>query len=96
MTPAALPPPWRTLHLLIIATFLAQCAYIGWQVFVVLRPPGVHGPLWGRALDIDHELLVARRLYSQEGWQALVGLTLYLAVTEILPRRWPAQTSAGR
>jgi hypothetical protein len=96
MPPRPLPAAWRLLHLGLVATFVAQCAYIGWQVFVVLRPPGVLGPLWGHALDIDHDLLVARRLYSQEGWQALVGLALYLAVTEILPRRWPAPTPTDR
>jgi hypothetical protein len=96
MPPRPLSPGWRALHVGVIATLVVQCAYIGWQVFVVLRPPGVTGPLWGHALDVPHELLVARRLYSQEGWQALVGLALYLAITEILPRRWPARPATDR
>lgn len=87
---AAFPPLPRWLvvfHWVILVNLVAQIFYIGWQVFVVLQPPGVIGPVFGRALDIPPEIMAARRAYAVEGWMALIGLAVYVAITEILPRR---------
>jgi hypothetical protein len=80
-------PAWRILHVAIIGILVLQAVYSFVQLLVFLQPEGVVGPLFGTARDIDHDLLMARRAYAIEGWIALVGLFLYLAVTEIGPRR---------
>lgn len=82
-----LPRAWQLIHAFIILNLVVQMGYIGWQVFVVLQPEGVSGPMFSAALDVPHELMVTRRMYAAEGWYAAIGLALYLAVTEILPRR---------
>ena len=74
------------IHGAIIINFLFEIGYASFMVFRVLSPHGVEGPLWGQALSIPHDLLVARRLYAIEGWIAIAGLTIYLAITEIAPR----------
>jgi hypothetical protein len=81
-------PAWlRYIHWFILVNLIGQIGYIGWQVFVVLQPDGVTGPMFGAALQLPHEQMVVRRMYAAEGWYAAIGLALYLAVTEILPRR---------
>lgn len=73
-------------HAGIVAWFVGELAYVGWLLFVVLNPAGV-GPLGASAATISHELMVTRRLYAIEAWIAFGGLALYLAATEIIPRR---------
>lgn len=82
-------PLWlQAIHWLLIVNFLVNMAYGSYQIFVVLAPEGGgSGPLWGAARDLPHELLVARRLYALEVWVSTAGLAVYLAVTEVLPRR---------
>lgn len=75
----------RVLHWAIIVNFVFQIAYAAYMVFVVMRPEGVTGPLMEAALTIPHELMVTRRLYAIEFWIAMVGLAIYLAITEIGP-----------
>jgi hypothetical protein len=75
----------RGLHLFIIVNFMAEIAYATWMVFSVLQPPG-GGPLGARALELDHQWMVTRRLYAIECWIAIAGLCIYLAITEIGPR----------
>jgi len=77
---------WRAVHGIIIAVLLVEGLYCLGQLVFVLQPPGVVGPLFGAAAGVDHELLVARRLYAIEGWIALVGLAVYLGLTEVGPR----------
>lgn len=83
----------RLLHILIIVILLTEIAYSSFQVFVVLDIAGGAGPLWFRADALVHggtdavDVLIARRLYAIEGWIAFVGLVLYIAVTEIVPRK---------
>lgn len=90
-------PPWlRYVHGFILVNLIAQIGYIGWQVFVVLQPDGVQGPMFGAALQVPHEQMVVRRMYAAEGWYAAIGLALYLAVTEILPRRLDRPTPPPR
>lgn len=74
------------IHWAIIANFVVEIAYAGYVVFAVLAPPGHSGPLFEKALEIPHELMVTRRLYAIEFWIATVGLAIYLALTEIGPR----------
>ena len=85
--------PFKLLHLAILATLAIQGLYCLGQLVFVLSPPGVAGPLFGAAAEIDHDLLVARRLYAIEGWIALTGLAIYVGLTEILPRRYPHSTN---
>ena len=80
--------PWRALHLAIILLLGSEVLYASYQIFVVLAPEGAGaGPLWGAARDLPFELLVVRRLYALEVWVSTAGLAVYLAVTEVLPRR---------
>lgn len=81
---------WRrkallALHAFIILNFLVEIGYASWMIFEVLQPPG-GGPLGTRALTLDHEWMVTRRLYAIECWIAIAGLSVYLAITEIGPR----------
>lgn len=80
--------PWRVLHAVIIVNFAAEIFYVGWIIFVVLAPEGgTSGPLWAQAGQIDMDLMARRRLYAIEGWIAIAGLSVYLAITEVAPRR---------
>lgn len=78
---------WKVVHYSIIAVLAVEGLYCLGQLVLVLQPEGTVGPLFGAASTVDHELLVARRLYAIEGWLALVGLALYVGITEIAPRR---------
>jgi hypothetical protein len=49
--------------------------------------PGTSGPLWTAAKSVPFELMMTRRLYASETWIAITGLSLYVAITEFLPRR---------
>lgn len=76
----------KLLHWAIILNFVAEMIYAGYIVFTVLRPEGISGPLFEKALEIPFEMMVTRRLYALEFWVATAGLALYLALTEIGPR----------
>lgn len=78
---------WRALHYTIIGVLAVEGLYCLGQLVWVLQPEGVVGPLFGAAATIDPDLLVARRLYAIEGWLSLVGLALYVGLTEVAPRR---------
>ena len=85
--PQRLSLPWLVLHWAIILNLGAEAAYAGFMVFVVLRPEGVSGPLFEAALQMPHDLMMVRRAYATESWVALGALSIYVGVTEILPRR---------
>ncbi|GAB4308933.1 MAG: hypothetical protein Kow0069_07590 [Promethearchaeota archaeon] len=85
---------WLLVHGAIIAHFVAGFLYAGWMVFA-LAPEGHVGPLFGAAADVDLELFLKRRLYALESWLIFVGLVVYLALTEVLPRKLRA-TAAPR
>jgi hypothetical protein len=74
---------WKILHWFLIINFLAEVLYSAFQLFFVV---GGGGPLFLRAQEISFELLVKRRLYAIEAWVAMAGLSIYLAITEIVPR----------
>ena len=74
---------WRVLHILIILVFLIQIAYGLYMVFFVIG--GSRWPLFAKAVNTPVEVILKRRLYSLETWVAAGALTIYLAITEILP-----------
>jgi len=76
----------RVLHWVIILNFVVQMGYAAYMVFVVFAPEGVSGPLYEVARSVPFEDMVTRRLYAIEFWIATVGLSIYLAITEIAPR----------
>jgi len=75
---------WQILHWSLIVNLVLGATYAAYMVFFVI---GGGAPLFQRAKNIPIEILIARRLYAIEAWIILVGLGLYLAVTEILPRK---------
>lgn len=82
-----LPLVLRALHWFFIVNFVLNVFYGAYQVFVVLAPEGgAMGPLGGAATGMPHEQMVVRRAYAMEVWLSIVGLSLYLAITEYLPR----------
>lgn len=81
-----LPIALLVVHWVIIANFAIQIAYGGYMVFAVVRPENVSGPLWAAAKSMPFELMMTRRMYATETWIAIVGLSLYVGLTEMLPR----------
>lgn len=82
-----LPGFLRVLHWFIIVNFVVNVLYGAYQVFFVITPAtGQVGPLFGAAHSMPHELIMLRRAYAAEVWVTIVGLCLYLAITEYLPR----------
>ena len=92
MSDPAPPPRSKVLlaiHWIIILNFAFEIGYVFYMVFFVMRPEGAPpGPLGMLALKTDPTLMMARRAYATEGWIAISGLSLYLALTEITPRFW--------
>ncbi|MDF1501253.1 MAG: hypothetical protein P1P76_12370 [Anaerolineales bacterium] len=76
---------WRLIHNLIILNFLVEIIYTSYMVFFAVG--GSRFPLLRSALETPIEIIMKRRLYAIETWLAVGGLALYLAVTELLPRR---------
>ncbi|MFT4624136.1 MAG: hypothetical protein ACI8PZ_002795 [Myxococcota bacterium] len=90
-------PLWaRLIHLFFLITLTGEILYATFQVFVVLQPEGVAGPILLRASEIPFEAMVVRRLYAMEAWIAFVGLAVYTALTELLPRLGEANYQEGR
>jgi hypothetical protein len=75
---------WQIIHWVIIINFLLGAGYAAYMIFFVV---GGGAPLFQRAKDISIEILLKRRLYAIETWVIIGGLAVYLAVTEILPRK---------
>jgi hypothetical protein len=76
---------WRIIHVLIIMNFLVEVLYGVYMVFFVIG--GRRWPLFAQAAQTPVEVILKRRLYAIETWIAMTGLGVYVAVTEILPRR---------
>lgn len=76
---------WRMLHVFIIVLFLGEILYGYFMVFYFVG--GERYPLFRRAIGTPIEVILKRRLYAVEVWVALSGLSIYLAVTELLPRK---------
>lgn len=73
----------KILHWVIIINFVLELVYAAYEVFFVV---GGGLPLMGKATTISHDVMVTRRLYAIEFWIACTGLSIYLAITEYLPR----------
>ncbi len=84
--PHRIPLALRILHLVLLANFAINIFYCAYQVFVVLAPDGHIGPLWGAASSLSTELVVKRRLYAIEFWVTIGAASIYVAITEWLPR----------
>ena len=76
---------WRYLHWFIIILFIAEIIYGFYMVFFVVG--GTRYPLWRKAVETPVEIILKRRLYGIETWIGIVGLSIYLALTELLPRK---------
>lgn len=75
---------WWWLHITIITIFVINAFYAGYMVFFIV---GGGPPLFNRVKDIAFETLIARRLYAIEAWITIIGLAIYLGLTEIVPRK---------
>ena len=75
----------QLLHWVIIINFMVEIAYANYMIFTVFSPAEA-GPLFDRAKSFPFEMMMSRRLYAVEAWLAIVGLSIYLAITEIGPR----------
>lgn len=75
----------QLLHWVIIVNFSLGILYGVYLSMFVFGGGGV--PLFGSASDAPVEIILRRRLYSVEAWVATSGLAIYLALTEILPRK---------
>lgn len=84
---------WKMIHRLIIVNFLVQIVYSVYMVFFVIG--GGKWPLMQKAVETPLEVILKRRLYAIEAWVAIGGLCVYLAVTELLPRKLPAAGAGG-
>ena len=82
----SLPLFLRILHWVIIINFAVQILYGMSMVFFVVTG-GNTGPLMGAANSLPFETMTTRRLYASETWIAITGLSLYVAITEFLPRQ---------
>ena len=76
---------WRVIHVLIILNFLVEIVYGTYMVFFVIG--GRRWPLFAQAAETPIEVILKRRLYAVETWIVITGLGVYVAVTEVLPRR---------
>lgn len=84
---------WRVLHVFIIVLFLAEIFYGYFMVFYFVG--GERYPLFRRAIGTPIEVILKRRLYAVEVWVAISGLAIYLALTELLPRKLPQFLGQG-
>ena len=75
----------QLVHWVIIINFVIEIAYANYMIFSLFSPPEA-GPLFDRAKSFPFEMMMTRRLYAVEAWLAIVGLSIYLGITEIRPR----------
>jgi hypothetical protein len=75
---------WKVFHWILIGVFVVQIVYGYYMVFF---SGGPMLPLFRRVDDLAPEAITLRRLYSIETWLAILGLALYLAISEVLPHR---------
>ena len=75
----------KILHAFIILNFMTQIVYGFYMVFYAVG--GEQFPLFKRAIETPIEIILRRRLYAVETWLAIVGLCIYLAITEMLPHK---------
>ena len=73
---------WKIIHWVIIINFLIQIGNGFIMVFIIYGGP----PQIFTGIPLDFNTMVTRRLYAIETWIAIVGLSIYIAITEIYPR----------
>jgi hypothetical protein len=73
----------------LIAILATEGLYGFYMVFFVIG--GSRWPLFARAVETPVEVILKRRLYAIECWIALGALAIYLAITEILPKKFDPQ-----
>lgn len=71
----------KILHWFIIINFLLMIGYSLYMIFSVFKHDKMI--LFSSAKKVPHQELVIRRLYCIEFWIAIVGLSIYLAITVI-------------
>jgi len=76
---------WKVIHWIVIINFVAEILYSSYMVFFVVGGGG--WPLFKRAVETPIEVILKRRLYSVESWIATAGLCIYLAITEVIPKK---------
>ncbi len=74
----------KIIHVVLILNFVIEILYSGYMVFFIVG--GRKWPLFKQATETPIEVILKRRLYAVETWLAIVGLSIYLAITEILPK----------
>jgi hypothetical protein len=74
----------KIIHVVLILNFVIEILYSGYMVFFIVG--GRRWPLFKQATETPVEVILKRRLYAVETWLAIVGLSIYLAITEILPK----------
>lgn len=84
---------WKIIHWLIILNFVLQVLYGFYMVFFIIG--GTRYPLFRQAAGTPIEVILKRRLYAIETWIAMVGLALYLGVTEVIPRKFHIDREEG-
>jgi len=77
---------WRILHWFIIMNFLLEIIYGFYMVFFGIG--GSHRPLFFQAIELPADVFLRRRLFAIETWIGIAGLSIYLGITEILPKRF--------
>ncbi len=78
---------WKVVHWSIIINFALEIVYAAYMVFFAFSKAGTPAVLFGSAAKLPFETMVTRRLYAIECWIAIAGLSIYLALTEILPAK---------
>ena len=74
------------IHYGIIVWIFLTVLNSAYQISFVYTVPGHSWPLMGESSGLDYETMMIRRAYAIEAWVAMVGLAIYLAITEINPR----------
>ncbi len=72
----------RAIDIFIQLFFIIGFVYAAYQLFFVFRNPVGGIVLFGSASDIEHELLIVRRLYALEFWLIFIGYMLYVALKD--------------
>ena len=76
---------WRILSGIILVNFIIEIMYGFYMIFYGVG--GSRYPLMKKAEETPVEVILKRRLYAIELWVALTGLTNYLGLTEVFPRK---------
>lgn len=74
------------IHWAIIINFVLQILNGAYQISFVYTAKGHTWPLLGASSELDYETMMIRRAYALETWVAITGLSIYLAITELVPR----------